>query len=216
MKWAYGVANKAKAAAGLCAILVIILLGHISYRNDFARMEHSLSSIYKDRLMPATYIYNISNHLYEKRLLAEHKNQYSIREYTTMQQMHDAAIASIIHSYEKTFLTLPEQQEWQAFKQNLARYNTHTTPYTQLVPISIQSTPDKDFNNTIASLNALSSIQAGEGNNIRRSSKSIVNATMLTSYMEAALLIVLGLFTIVVISTSDKAIFKQQQQQIWN
>lgn len=213
MKWAYQIGNKPKAIAGLCTILLTILLGHISYRNDFARIQHSVTSIYKDRLMPATYLYNIANHVYEKKILAE--NRHSTGSHYLQQQLrHDAAIADLIHSYEKTYLTTEEKKTWQLFKQQLAAFSAQTSPLGSIIPVSVQS--DAAFHNTIHALNTLCNIQAGEGNNIRNSSKAIVNSTVITTYLEAALLIVLGLFTIIILGTTDKALFKQQQQQIWN
>jgi hypothetical protein len=69
MKWAYHVKDKMKMAAVLLLIIVLILVNNISNRKTFSNLNESIASIYKDRLMPATYIFQLTDHLYQKKLL---------------------------------------------------------------------------------------------------------------------------------------------------
>lgn len=73
MKYYMQINNKAKAALLLFGMMVLLLLHHISGRKHFSDVNASVASIYNDRLVPATYLFHISEHLYENRLLIEEK-----------------------------------------------------------------------------------------------------------------------------------------------
>lgn len=197
MKWAYHIKHKVKATAILFIIILVVVFAQVSNRVSVSDLDKSVSSIHQDRLMPATYIFDISNHLYQKRLTQEHATNTP-----TETEVHDKAIALLIRNYESTYLTVNEKKTWSEFKASLEEYNTqyaiagyNTAEY------------DKAFNKVITSLSALNRIQVGESTNIQKQSKSIVGSTNMLFEFETALLILLALFAMVIISISDKALF---------
>lgn len=197
MKWAYHIKHKVKATAILLIIILIVVFAQMSNRVSVSDLDRSVSSIHQDRLMPATYIFEISNHLYQKRLAQEHTTNT-----TTQTATHDESIALLIKNYESTYLTVNEKKAWSEFKASLEGYNMHYASAGYNTPEY-----DKAFNKVIASLSALNNIQIGESNNIQKQSKSIVGNTNMLFEFEAALLILLSLFAMVIISISDKALF---------
>lgn len=220
MKWAFIIRYKLKAAAVLLVIMTTILLGNLYERHNFNTLDKSISSIYQDRLMPATYIYELSNHLYEKRLLQEHYAEYTSGQLTKNSQIHDATINSLLQDYEKTYLTEEESKHWAELKHSLHNYNKQydialahirgETPAMNSVQLN------NYFNEIMTRLNALSKIQAGIGHNIEKDAHAIIAGSVLPAYLENSLLIVLGIICIVLFSVSDNRILRNVQQDSLN
>lgn len=214
MKWLYFVKYKTRAIAGLSCILLVIILGNMFARERFDKLDKSMTSIWNDRLKPTVYIYEISKNLYQKRLLVQEKGIST----ETMSQLtaHNSSIASHIASYEKTYLTSEEKKEWNDFKKHITNYSH--LEVAVLKGLTAQNSPafENEFNRAIDNLNHLSQIQIGEGNLIQKNTKSMVNSSITFSSFEIALLVVLSLFTLIVLSVSDKRLFQQHQRQILN
>lgn len=207
MKWAYHVKYKMKAAAVLILIIIMILATNIWNRKTFSNLNESIASIYKDRLMPATYIFQLTDHLYRKRLLnnSVHRDAAISAELTR----HNAAIEHIISTYETTYLTTTEKEQWETFKTSLKQYNTLSGADAR-----DNKAIDEQFNKALQCLNNLSSIQASEGSNLLKSSNISVSGTVITSQFEIVLLIVLGVVSLVLITVSDNKLTQIQKQRL--
>jgi hypothetical protein len=196
----YQIKNKAKVALLLAVLMVIIALNNLWERKSFSRLERSIASIYQDRLLPATYLYEISSHLYQKKLLLEKgAGTPGINE-------HNHAINKLIKSYELTYLTDAEKRQWALFKTHLSAYNREEE---QQQPSQLRL--DKSFTPALATLNRLSQIQAGEGRNLQHSSKGIIDGSLLASHLEIAILIILGIAAMALINMRDRNIFQTSQ-----
>jgi|GEM_PF-606862 hypothetical protein len=222
MKWAYQVKYKIRTACFLTLLITVILLSNFSEHNSVRNLNHSVATVVDDRLMPATYLFKITNALYEKRMLHEHNAVGMAAEKMGEIRKHNQSIASYIEKYEATVLTQEEKKQWASFKQDLAGYNTAEQAWLDQLrgdraPVAINNAQlGAAFNNIIADLNMLTSIQVGEGNNVRASSASIISNAQILSYLEFAAIIILSLFTLVLLSTSDKTLFQGRQQQSLN
>ena len=206
MKWAYHIKHKVKATAILFIIILTVIFAQASNRLSVSDLDKSVSSLHEDRLMPATYIFDISNHLYQKRLAQEHGTNN-----TSKTASHDESIALLIKNYESTYLTIKEKKAWTEFKLSLDKYNAQYAS-------AGYNTPEYDeaFNAVITSLSTLNNIQIGESSNIQKQSKTIVGSTDMLFQFETALIILLSLFAMVIISISDKALFIKQQKASLN
>ena len=222
MKWVYNIRYKIKAAMLLTGIIIIILLSNFFARQSFSNLDTSMSSIYNDRLKPASYLYEISHHLYQKRLLHDGNVPYTMRELELKISKHNQEINSLIKQYETTFLTEEEQQQWTAFINHFAEYNAIENEWLKNYNedekhANVSHTLiAQQFSKVIGNLNNLNKIQIGEGSNIQKKSHSIVNHTLLLSTLEISLLIVLSLFTLVILSTTDRIIFRNSKNQALN
>jgi hypothetical protein len=202
MKWAYYVKYKLKAAIVLFVILVGVMINHFWERSNYNRLNDSVSSIYKDRLLPATYLFQLSDHLYKKRLL-QNQAQANIN----LQQQHDEAMALLIKNYEATYLTDAEKQQWGLFKQHLAAYNT-TGDYSLNQPLSQAA-----FDQLLKDLNELNNTQVQVGDELQQTSKGILTSGAFSSQVEIVLIIGLGLFTVILLSVTDSKLFKQPTEK---
>ncbi len=207
MKWAYQVKDKMKVVAVLLLIIILILANNISNRRTFSNLNESIASIYKDRLMPATYIFQLTDHLYQKRLLYDSNRQLNSTGINAA--AHDKAIKNIIKTYEATYLTDAEKQQWANFKRELEEYNK-----LSISLVNDDKATEASFNKVLQSLNALSNIQASEGNNIFKLSSININGTIIMSQLEIALLLILGIVALVLISAGDNKLIQIQDPRL--
>ncbi|MGX5818920.1 MCP four helix bundle domain-containing protein [Chitinophaga lutea] len=195
MKRFFQIKTKFKVVCIFIVIIVLVLLNNVMERRSINKMDDSIAAIYKDRLLPATYLYGLSNHLYEERL--------------TDPTGHDAAIDSLVSNYEKTYLTAEEERQWLLFKQYLGAYReakaTGDTLGTQ-----------HHFQLAMATLNTLTSIQIGEGASLQRASASLAQDSSLSAQLEMTLLIVLGVLAVVLLGLSDRHVFNPADHQSMN
>ena len=207
MKWAYQVRDKMKAVAVLLLIIILILANNIATRRTFSNLNAYIASIYKDRLMPATYIFQLTDHLYQKRLLNDSVHQHNSPANAI--QAHDTAIENIITTYETTYLTRAEKEQWILFKEELQQYNA-------LISASVKNekTVTTSFNKVTQCLNALSEIQAKEGSNLFKTSSISISGTVITSQLEIALLLILGVFALILVSVSDNKLMQIQKPEL--
>lgn len=192
------VKDKMRMAGLLIIIILLIAFGQISSQQNYTDLGKNISSIYEDRLLPSTYIYQISEHLYQKHLLHEQSGQEMTEAKKREQAEHNKAISSLIENYENTFLTRQEIQHWKQFKDNLNRYLALDNS------VAADEQRRHFFTEARNGLQQLSDIQIGEARNLRKSSKAIINGTIITSNLEVVLLIVLGAITIAFLYTNKK------------
>ncbi|WP_276135257.1 MCP four helix bundle domain-containing protein [Polluticoccus soli] len=222
MKWAYYVQHKLKAAFVLTGIIVVVLLNNFLDRRNFSNLDETMVSINNDRLKPAAYIFEISSNLYRKRLLHDENNFHTPEQLSALAVQYNRNIALLMKDYETTVLTTEEKKQWTAFRQNLQNYNDLEASWLRLhndnreAATAMHGNIDRRFDATMQTLDKLNRIQVGEGDNLTKSTHSIVNSTMVMSYLEISLLIILGIFALVILSVSDNALFRQQQNQVWN
>jgi hypothetical protein len=193
MKRFFQIKTKFKVCCLFIVIIVLVLLNNLRERRNIDRLDHSISSIYQDRLLPSTYLFGIANHLYEQRLMGE--------------DGHSQAIDSLVEIYETTYLTPDEKKQWQSFKAHLSEYRNKAAAGDSVTMIS-------EFRATMHNLNQLSTIQTGEGKLLEADSKSIVSGSTLSSKLELTLLIVLGVLAIVLLSLTEKAFNPSEHQSL--
>ena len=194
MKKAIQLRNRAKAAIALLVIMCVLLLNNLAGRQNYSTLDQSISSIYQDRLMPATYIYEISDHLYQKKLLLQEETEQE--SMAAAVSSHDTAVATLINNYEQTFLTREERQHWSKFKQQLSAYNS--------LEYGSSLTSDQRFSAVMHSLHSLSQLQVGEGTQLQRNAKAVISGSNIMSIFELTILVILGFAAIILISKPEK------------
>ena len=200
--------KKAKAVIATFVIILIVLLNNFSSREDYADLDRTMSSIYKDRLMPSGYLFHINNHLYQKRMLQQ-SNNFPDAKLISQLGHHNLAIDSLIGNYDMTYLTLAEKKQWKNFKQQLTIYNDAEKKALNngsSIEVNEQNNTklSESFEKAIASVISLNEIQTSEGNLLQRHSKSVIGDTLLHSYMEVPLLFIVCIIIIVLSGFTDR------------
>ena len=188
---------KTRVGMLLALLLIVLVLNNIAGRERFNKIERTAQSIYKDRLMPSTYIFELREHLdREHALFASSQPDAAMKQ---GQNLHNTAMADLIDRYEQTELTAEERTEWNNFKQHL-----HMLRLNRGEPSAF----NEHYVQSLKSLNHFSVIQAGEGKQLKANMTSIASTSSLMSYFEIAIIIIIGSITLSLIGFS-KSIFEQ-------
>jgi len=217
MKQFISIKEKRVAAAILFVVLVAIGLNQLMYEKEYAQLDKNMSSLYKDRLMPAGYLFEISDHLYQKKIL--HMDE-AVAPTDLVQQLkkHDDAIAKLIKVYETTYLTTDEQQHWNYLLASLAAYRKSEMNIIaqKQAYASHDFQLDRNFQQAQAALSQLNALQAKEGSLLQRNSKAIIGDTVIQSYLQISMLIVLAVIGIILLLARDNPFFPAEKKVILN
>lgn len=214
MKWSFVIRQKMKAALLLGGIMIFIILGSLIARYNMEGINKSFSSIYKDRLIPATTIIYLAENLYGKRLSLE-KFLLSDDVRTSEQiasglKTYDDRIDSLINVFEKTYLVDDEATSLAAFKNRVSEYvlletmilNLYASGHKSAGKELFEGAGASTFQTTINNLNELTSIQENVGKELMRESKSDMASFGLISFLQIALAVIIGLIVLVLIQNS--------------
>lgn len=207
MKWMYAIQQKAQVAFLLALVLFGVFVKNVLDRNNVSDLGDSFSSVYKDRLLVESYIYQLSDQLYQKQILFDQCSQ-PISDNNQLElniKRHNATINSLIQEYEKTKLTTQESIYFEAFKKNINQMEILESQYLRLhADFAIVNTPlDQQFVSAAGHLNQLSSIQIAEGKNMTDQSKKIVAGSTILTQFELAMIIIIGLIIQALIFASN-------------
>ncbi|WP_025762397.1 MCP four helix bundle domain-containing protein [Dyadobacter tibetensis] len=215
MKWSFIIQQKLKAALVLCSLMVLIILGTLLSSSSMKGIDKSVSSIYQDRLLPATTIIYLTENLYNKRLSLE-KYLLSARprfrkDIQSSLTAYDANIDSLIKSFEGTYLVEREAHSLVALKNRIKEYALLEEMIINLSESGriddgknlFEGAGANTFQRTILNLNELTAIQSHVGQELIQESKgdmASVNAVMALQIMMA---IIIGLIILTLIKNSQ-------------
>ncbi|HSC54587.1 MAG TPA: hypothetical protein VLC98_13240 [Phnomibacter sp.] len=168
MNWAFRISHKYQALFFLWILLAILLIGHWWNRRQYAAIEKSVSSMYKDRLMPSTWLFQLDAYVYER----SRSNPADTSGLAAMNQL--------IRSYESTYLTPAESDDWKRFK-------THWSSFVEQ-PNNVEVADS--LHRCMHRLNAL---QANVGQQLQKKSQSLLGGAQLTALLEVAIIFVFAI-----------------------
>ena len=222
MKWVFAIQQKQKVALLLGCILLVIILSTIVERINMSDINESFTSIYKDRLIPATEIFYLTENLYKKRLLME-KFLTSADENQTGElrqhiNIHNQNIDSLIVEYEKTYLVDSESKCLATFKTTVSDYADLEQSVMELSKNGSKATGLETFESqgaalfqkTIQNLHQLTQIQSKVGKELIADSQSAMASTNILFNLQIALALVICIIIQVLLLTSK--VIKQQKQ----
>lgn len=215
MKWSFVIRQKLKATLLLGGIMVVIVLGTIVSRRNISGIDRSFSSIYQDRLIPATTIIYLTENLYGKRLLLEKHlltppNEMSSEKVSVLLLKHDKSIDSLIHLFEKTYLVDQEAKSLSVFKNRVDEYallermmlNLYNAGHPEAGKEIFEGAGARTFQSTIGNLNDLTKIQSLVGKQLIKESQGNFASYTMISFMQLGLAIIIGLIILVFIKNS--------------
>lgn len=216
MKWLYAVQQKMRVALLLAVILLLVFLKSLFDRYHVSELGDSFSSIYEDRLVVESYIYKLSDHLYQKQLLIEQCSQGDRQMLASRIAHHNQAIFRLIQEYEKTRLTTQEVTFFESFKKNMKEMVTLEEQFLSSQNTAEDSKLELRFVTATQNLNQLSSIQVEEGKNMTDQSQKIITSSSMLTQFELAMLIVIGLIIQALIFASKSMVPKVSQNHQLN
>lgn len=222
MKWAFAIHQKQKVALLLGCILLVIILSTIVERINMGDINESFTSIYNDRLIPATEIFYLTENLYSKRLLmekflssADENRTGKLRQHINM---HNQNIDSLIVEYEKTYLVDSESKCLTTFKTTVSDYANLEQSVMELSKNGSKATGLEIFENqgealfqkTIQNLHQLTQIQSKVGKELIADSQSAMASTNILFNLQIALALIICVIIQILLLTSK--VIKQQKQ----
>jgi len=203
MKAIYQIHHKAKPAILLMVVVAIILGSSFLEKRLMKDMNTSVSSIYKDRLVPAAELFQINDLMYNKRLVLEKylvQPSAANKEQATQElAAYNAQINTIVKQFETTYLVDEESRSFGEFKAKMQRYNalekellftTGTLQPTTSIPAKEIVRVFKDIHQELV---LLSSIQTKVGHDLLDGTEAIKGSASILSNLQIALIVIITL-----------------------
>lgn len=220
MKWAHSLRNKSKIAFWSALILILIFVKNWIDKKNVNELNSSFSSVFDDRLVVESYIFQLSDHLYQKKILiANFKNAEQALAAQPKVDAHNSTINQILVDYEKTKLTKDESMYFGNLKEKL--HDLSAMEKKLLISITIKDIDaslatsaqmQQNFDMAMLDLNQLSKIQIFEGKLLKDQSKQIATGSTLLSYIELVVLVGIGMLIQILIFASRSTLPKSPQQ----
>lgn len=169
---------------------VLIILGVIYAANrideqHFKTAQHSLNSIYKDRVVAQNIIHQLSSILHEKEI--------SYLTDSSKINNQSSELEELLEKYHGTILTSSERRELQSLEKHITELNT-------LMGQEKFSNKTKElFHEINKNLDQLSSIQLSESKNIRAIGQKSLDNNNLMSITEIILIVLVAIALLVLI-----------------
>lgn len=124
-KWTVGTRNKIKLAFVLTGAILLLLFAKWAEQGEVEHMDKSFLSIYADRLVPATAIFDIRENMHRKQEAIEYLLTPGAQPDGAPQRIAtcNAAIGGLLTDYKKTYFLKKETDHLAAFEANLFAYN---------------------------------------------------------------------------------------------
>ncbi len=206
----------------MSTILVIFIITGLVERYKLDRIHTDFSSIYSDRLLPATDIHYISDNLYENRLLLdEWLSAGGEQPFGESFAQRNFAIDSLIKGYEKTYLVKEEILYLQDLKIRLAGYRkiqnqilaSANTGAQEKAKQLFEYDGRREFNAIMQNLHHLAAIQPAVGRELIKNSSADFASTNLLAYLRYGVSLLIGMAIMFLIKTSK---MMQQPHQKFN
>lgn len=170
-----------------------IILNKIINERNVQRLEQTFSEIYDDRLLVESYIYQLTDLFYKKKivLLQNESVNYSTFHHSEMQKQ-TSEITDLTQKYSLTRLTENERRIFEKLKENIGRLkdaeakllvsgNRDTSELERICELSV------------GQLKLLSSIQVSEGNLLKENGKKVLLSSHLSVQLEWAIFLIIAL-----------------------
>lgn len=219
MRWSYSLQQKTKITFWSALILILIFVKNWIDKSNVTTLDTTFSSVYEDRLMAESYIFRLSEQLYQKELLLS--SEGTLHKSTLLSNhlsQHNNSINSLILDYEKTQLTDEESFYFKQLKLNLDALERLEKPFIQSLENSreeingIPTQMEEQFKSASYHLNKLSKIQITEGKLLKDQSSRIVAGSTLLSQFELVVIVGLGILIQVLIFASRSTVPKTPQR----
>ena len=216
MKLAYSIKNKMTIAGMLFCIMGCSILIRVLEDKSIKDINNAFVSMYNDRLIPATDLFFVAEHTYQKKSRLEvvlYGPEQSFNPTELKQQLNrlNVSIDSLISKYGRTFLVKPEKRQLDELKKSLS--GTAKVEDRILAIAASQgiakarelyiSEGRASSAMTINKLAELMRIQRQIGEELIKDSAFMVSGNKLYSSFQVALAILIGVLIVGIVFTSN-------------
>lgn len=199
MKWAYNINNRVKISLLLMVVFTSVFIKNLLEEENVSDLAGSFTTIYKDRLLPESYIFHLSEILYKKRILIDQcDSQQEFLAGSGDNANYNHQIDSILLDFQATLLTEDEAMYLTALQDdvNLIYGLENELKEGQVSAddfAAAKVNSDQLISQAADKLNKLSEIQLSVGKELNDHSQKIVAGNSILTRFETAILIVMAL-----------------------
>jgi hypothetical protein len=214
MKLLFSIKDKFKAALLLGCMMGVLGVTTITQQFKLQNLEASYSSLYYDRLVPATDIFYLTENMFHKQLLLEKllyagdKNQ--IASVMADLRVYNDSTEALVAKFEKTFLVDKEKTYLKDFKLRVQRYiivenkilAAYQSGQTKDALRFYENEGKAELEKTTEFLVELTKIQSTVGRDLMNSSHGIISSNDNLLTIQITIAIIIGLVVQGLILTS--------------
>ena len=200
----FSLQHKYKIALLLLVMIVTLLSGILIERNFFQRVDTSSTALYEDRLLPAVFVYKLTDHIHQRYRLAEkiHLTQPAppTPEQVALLARYREGMDTLLEAFQHTYLV---QDESASLQRLVTELDTYAAAEQQLL-----ATP-ANFDRLEQQLDAirgelfqLSQIQTAEGKELMSDTEHVVARAYALGNFQIAILIICCLIAQVLVLSS--------------
>jgi predicted transcriptional regulator len=184
----------------IIGLLLVFLYGkNLLERQSFRAVSGTLSTVYEDRLLVESYIFQISEKLFKIQRLVDHCNiNYDYTKVIAEISAQEQVILKLIGSFEATELTTEEATLLTDFKRIIEKdlsIKSYQLLYNDSSGVNVEQVKvyDQKIARAQQDLDKLSNIQLEEGDKLVSKAKTLINRSQIWAQFELALLLILVL-----------------------
>ncbi|WP_170126349.1 MCP four helix bundle domain-containing protein [Arenibacter echinorum] len=185
----------------LAIAFLLVLTSNELNRRNFSTADHTVNSVFEDRVVALEYIYRLNNLFHQKEL------ELTSSEGTTAHNVNGNSIAELLENFSKTELTPNEGVHFELLKKNYNELQSLENGLSK-THASEEMGPSKEFSALFTkisdNLDKLSKVQLSEGRQLTYLSNKALSMNLLLSKLQVAFLIVIGLLMVLIIFHGEK------------
>lgn len=215
-KWTVGTRNKIKLAFVFTGAILLLLFAKWVEQGEVEHMDKSFLSIYADRLVPATAIFDIRENMHRKQEAIRGLLSPDAQPSPSSQNLTacNTAIGRLLTDYKKTYFLKKETDHLAAFEANLLAYNQRETLILNHLKQGNPAAADEVyrqealgyFTAATRSLSELNHIQSEIGKDILAGSQKSMASFLLLSKLELGLILLFSILAHILIYASRAVI----------
>lgn len=206
--------QKIKIALFLFCIMVCSLLIRFLEDKSIKSMGTAFTSIFNDRLVPATDLFQVAEHIFGKSSVLDiYLHEDHAANYSTIRKnlaKHDLAIDSLIKKYESTYLVVVEKGGLAALKKRIAQNRVlesnilaNSNVLTEKERAAFVSQLNRSYSASVKDLSGLTKVQSKVGEDLIKESKKLMVGSQLYSALQLILAILIGALIISILFTAN-------------
>lgn len=206
--------NRWRIILGLSVVLLLIFLTSLFENKQLKEINESFGSLYKDRLIPASEIYQINTYFTQKSFVLEelkNVNDSLSFNFSPLLIKNNKKIDSLLKAYEETYFVKEEKLAFVKFKENYEDYQKKEVVVTQgMKNCELSISEKKDIGEALVFLNKINinlaelvAIQSSVGKELLDDSKFNFGSSTLLFYFRFGLTLLVTAGILLLVKTSE-------------
>lgn len=206
--------NRWRIILGLSVVLLLIFLTSLFENKQLKEINESFGSLYKDRLIPASEIYQINTYFTQKSFVLEelkNVNDSLSFNFSPLLIKNNKKIDSLLKAYEETYFVKEEKLAFVKFKDNYEDYQKKEVVVTQgMKNCELSISEKKEIGEALVFLNKINvnlaelvAIQSSVGKELLDDSKFNFGSSTLLFYFRFGLTLLVTAGILLLVKTSE-------------